>query len=98
MSYDVAIGDWSGNTTFNHRPVFERIIPNGLRGLQGLTGNQASKSLAVSLIHNLPLVEDELRSKMGPCTWGSYEAAIQFLRDLHAACLQHPRHKVRLYC
>jgi hypothetical protein len=98
MSYDVAIGDWSGNTTFNHRIVFERVVPRGLHGLHGLTGSQASKSLALGLIHNLPVIEEELRFEMEGCAWGSYEAAVQFLRDLHLACQYSPRHKVRLYC
>jgi hypothetical protein len=99
MSYDMSIGNTGFlNTTFNHRVVFEALIDGGLHSLAGLRGSQAAKVLTMALIHKLPHVEQDLREAMSTCNWGSYNAAIQYLRDLHMACIDHPRHKLHLFC
>jgi hypothetical protein len=87
MSYDVTVGERDLNTTFNHAPVFNALMPNGLKGLHGLNPHHAQKIINFGLLHVLPLKRDELRDKMKDVEWGSFDDAIKFLHDLFLACL-----------
>ena len=91
MSYDVCVGEWDGNVSFNGRKTFQLVLPpvaggdayaakGGLWALDGLTGRQAADAIAYGLIHVVP------GWRMGPF--------LPFLKELHLACLDHPRCKV----
>ena len=95
MSYDVYVGDYDRNVSFNGRDTFQLVLPpvegghdlirerGGLWALDGLTGRQAADAIAHGLIHVVP------GWRMGPF--------LPFLKELHLACLAHPRCKVRVY-
>ena len=52
MSYEVSIGTFEENVTYNGQPVFAAIIADGLWTLHGMTGKQAAGVIADGLVWN----------------------------------------------
>ena len=114
MSYDLHIGDFGANITFNCGKFFYAHIENrglggGLRELDGKTGKQCVEILAGAFdsIHNERrsmwkenvVGEPDFCAKYdSPNGWGSTVAAMNFLERVMAACAIMPRKRVRLYC
>ena len=112
MSYDVSIGSFEGNYTWNAAPLFYDHIPpsrdrGGLGELDGLTGRQAVVILSEAFngIHATKLNvwkeqvvgEPEFCAKYDPPNgWGSTVGALIFLAQIMAACAANPRKKVRI--
>jgi len=112
VSYDVSIGSFDGNYTWNVSALFVDHIPanrfsGGLNELDGLTGRQAVEVLseAFSRIHatkvNLwkrtTVGEADFCAKYDPPNgWGSTVGALIFLAQILAACAANPRKKVRV--
>jgi len=112
VSYDVSIGDFDGNYTFNVSALFYDHIPaersrGGLHELDGLTGKQAGEVLhqmwrrihntKMNFWHTRAVGEPEFCAKYdAPNGWGSAVGALIFLGELTAACAVYPRHKVRV--
>lgn len=111
MSYDVSIGSFDGNYTYNLGRLFHNHIRSdggtGLRCLHGMTGKQAHAILSAAFdsIHKEYL--DAWKShEVGARTfcaeydpangWGSTVGAMIFLAQVSSACAQHPRRKVRV--
>lgn len=102
MSYDVNIGgEWS-NYTYNLGPFFREYLGGeGLNGLDGMTGREASETIlrAIDRVHH-----DYVRAEPGalqrkfdaPNGWGSTFGALLFLAKLMASCRDNPRSKVRV--
>jgi len=110
MSYDVSIGDFSGNYTSNVAALFYDHIPaersrGGLHELHGLTGRQAVDVLrnAFNRIHSTKIngwSHDQV-GEPGFCArydapngWGSAIGGLIFLSQILAACAAHPRRRV----
>lgn len=107
MSYDVDIGGQSFNYTYNVYRLFDDHMPNGIRGLDGMTGAQAARCLSdvMDAIHRTVLSHwhetDVGEPKFcavydSPNGWGSAIGGILFLSQIMAACQKFPRHKVRV--
>lgn len=107
MSYDVyleidtggaepaALGD-SLNYTYNCGPMFRLAL--GRDGINSLEGELAGTAIQ-TLRSGIAEMEDEpgkykaLNPENG---WGSYEGALQFLRDILTACVRHPKATIRV--
>lgn len=110
MSYDVAIGDFEGNYTWNVSPLFYDHIPavrgkGGLEEIDGLTGKQALPILrdAFERINNTrhslwshgAVGEPAMCARYDAANgWGSLVGGLIFLAQIMAACAAHPRKKV----
>lgn len=108
MSYDVSIGDFSGNYTSNVSGLWYDHMPEGLRGLDGKTGRQAVAVIgdAFDRIHRtiIDLRDDGAVGEPRFCAkydakngWGSTIGALVFLAQIMVACQRHPRHKLRVW-
>jgi hypothetical protein len=103
MSYDVSIGEWERNYTWNSlSPLcFDLLHDDGLRCLHGLCGAEALPLLA-AFWHRLnelrvdtwrgnSIGEPALCAKYdSPNGWGSLVGAMIFMAELTAACGQYP--------
>ena len=107
MSYDIHIGDFCGNYTSNCSALWYDHMPDGLRGIDGMTGKQAGDHIANGLnsIHrsvldvwkNGTVGEPLLCAKYdAPNGWGSTVGALIFMCQVMAACYQNPRKRVRV--
>lgn len=112
MSYDVAIGEYDGNYTYNLAKLFHDHIRDedgktGLQCLDGRTGKQAGDLLkgAWSRIHSEYLsawkdgdvgAPSFCQKYDAPNGWGSAVGALIFLGELTAACSANPRRRVRV--
>ena len=104
MSYDVSIGDFSQNITFNLGKFFRYFVneEQGITFLDQKTGCAAGSLVATALsnfaIHqffsNDEAITEEFSATNG---WGTWEDAVHFLTQLLDACLQNPREIVRVY-
>lgn len=113
MSYDVSIGSFDGNCTFNVSALFYDHIPSerdrgGLSELHGLTGKQASEVLSRAFDRITKTYRNDWRQgDIGaptfcarydaPNGWGSAVGALIFLGQLLGACATHPRHRVSVH-
>lgn len=111
MSYDVTIGDYHSNYTHNSlgKLCYTHLDKeNGLRGLHGKTGREASEMLEsfweciyrekIHLWQNGVSGEPKLQEKYdSPNGWGSLVGALIFMGKLTAACRNYPRRKVSVY-
>lgn len=91
------IGD-AWNCTYNVAPMFYAALPieSGLRGLDGMPAAAAADALC----HAIRAMEDDPAKyrAMNPANgWGSYESALEFLRNIHDACVEHPKCSVRVW-
>lgn len=101
MSYDVSIGSEWFNYTWNLSRFFRDHMPEGINGLDGLTGRQASdfignglNAIERSYCRNNP---GGLAAKYdSPNGWGTVIGALIFLGRIQAACAANPRKKVRV--
>ncbi len=108
MSYDVSIGDFSGNYTSNVSGLWYDHMPEGLRGLNGKTGKKAAEIIGEGFdaIHRTMLKtwrdgvvgEPEFCAKYDAKNgWGSTVGALVFLAQIMAACQRYPRRKLRVW-
>ena len=104
MSYDVSIGDFSQNITFNLGKFFRTFVHTvyGLNALDGQTGWAAANILAAAInkfATYRDLNDDEILTKefSDANGWGCWEDAFRFLANLLEACLKHPYKAVRVY-
>lgn len=107
MSYDVylkidtggeedAIVDDVGNITYNVCSMFYKALGGeGLKGLRGMTGEEALSILTKGLVSMLE-EKDEYKKLNPPNGWGSYEGAFEFLKNLKDACERHPKAKIAI--
>lgn len=108
MSYDVTIGDYYSNYTHNSlgKLCYEHLDKkNGLKGLHGKTGREASQMLEhfwegihcekLHLWENGAVGEPKLQDKYdSPNGWGSLVGSLIFMGGLTAACRNYPRRKL----
>lgn len=108
MGYDVSIGEYDANYTHNSlgKLCYEHLDKeNGLRGLHGKTGRQASEMLEafwkgihcekLHLWQDGVVGEPKLQEKYdSPNGWGSLVGALIFMGELTVACRNYPRRKV----
>jgi|14_taG_2_1085336.scaffolds.fasta_scaffold15155_4 hypothetical protein len=106
MSYEVSIGQFDENVTYNGQPVFAAIIPSGLWGLHGMTGKQAASCITDGIVQNWVHPSNNAKrqhvlSKVKPWRhdypYLTADRALDFLTRLREACLAHPRHKVTIF-
>lgn len=99
MSYDVDIGGHWFNYTWNMSRFFRDHMPDGIKGLDGLTGRQAvdfigsgfnSIDSSYCRLNNLAAEYDAHNG------WGSVIGALIFLGRIQSACAANPRKKVRV--
>ena len=97
MKYNVNIGDaWYGYTV-NVSPMFVLAFncEEGIKCLDGLFGNKASMIIESAIKYfteNKKLLSEFNRDKAE----GSYIGALNFLRNIHAECLNHKRRKISI--
>jgi hypothetical protein len=109
MSFDIRIGAWDGNYTFNSLGPLARahLHPDGLSHLDGMTGEQASEALR----HFWGSVSREVTARWRTeivgepdfCAtydstngWGSTVGALVFMGELTAACALQPLSRVEV--
>lgn len=79
------------NYTYNVSPMYyDAIGEHGLRGLHGMTGEEAADAL---LSAELRLSDDPEKYKAmnPPNGWGDYEGAKNFLHRIRMMCEAHPK-------
>lgn len=105
MSYDISIGSFADNITYNVGRLFHDHIGSGdntgLQALDGLTGAAAYAELerAFARLERTyrTLGDIGIKSKYDAQNgWGSAYGATLFLANLMIACKAHRRHKVRV--
>lgn len=90
MSYDVAVGGESFNYTSNMRPFFRQF---GVDPKQwaGRHRHVVASEIAKALEQIATIEPSVLRAGYdSPNGWGSVETAVEFLREVRAACLYEP--------
>ncbi|MEE8208789.1 MAG: hypothetical protein V3T88_07560 [Nitrosomonadaceae bacterium] len=94
MSYDMDIGYYWANYTYNLSGLFHDILPGGLYGLDGLTGSKDGNRLQHAI--NLAKCWDKKKlEKYNPSNdWGNSERTLEVLEEFMAACKENPRKKV----
>jgi len=99
MSYDVHIGSYDFNYTFNLTPFFQHYIPGvsgeGLKGLDGLEGQEAEPLLLAALDAILDDLEVSGAAGMSerwdsPNGWGTWTGASRMISKMARACTVHP--------
>ena len=103
MSYDVDIGNYWWNYTSNLAEFFYKYIPDGIPGLDGLTGAQAYDLIMESLLdvkHDVISLADKkekIPDKYDPDNgWGSTFGAVLALVQLAYECKKRPRQKLKV--
>lgn len=108
MSYDVhmeidtgrqmaAVAD-AGNYTSNVSPMWRKAIPEeGVRGLHGLTGEEALWKLRIG-IEYMETHMDKMRAMNPTNGWGNAEGALSYLEAIRKVCEEHPKAKVYVSC
>ena len=84
------------NYTYNVSPMFFDAFPStpedrtgGIRQLDGLTGRECSELLRVAI--EAMAGDPEKYRAMNPSNgWGDYDSALVMLRQMAAACEEHP--------
>lgn len=107
MSYDIGIGDFEANYTWNlgqlfydHISASDQSERGGLHALAGLSGKQALAVLdaAFERIHSTHIKANSAKAFRAKYDaengWGDTDGALIFLARLMAACARHPRKKV----
>ena len=91
MSWEVQIGEWERNITFNFSPLFRIMMPGGLSQLHGCTAEEA----ATIIWHGFRLLtafneEGEHITLFGSCVRGSntVEQGLDVLRELWQVCTE----------
>ena len=99
MSYDVSIGEYDGNYTYNVSSLFYDYMEGGLPALDGMTGRQAANVLAGfwSRVNTARIADPAFGARYdAPNGWGDTLGALIFIGEITAACAQHPRHLMRV--
>lgn len=99
MSYDVYIGGECFNYTWNLSKFFRDHMPEGISGLDGLTGREASTFIGDGLAaidRSYCRCVDLAKTYDAPNGWGSVIGALIFLGRIQSACAANPRKKVRV--
>ena len=101
MSYDVAIGDFDANYTYNLADLFHNHIDGGIRALDGLPGSVALVRLngffESVMWEHIKIGKDQFREKYdSPNGWGDVDGALIFMARIMAACAMNPDGKVRV--
>ena len=93
MSWDVNIGEFEKNITFNFSPLFRMMMPGGLNQLHGCTAEEAATIIwhgfrTVSTVEDGEHVISLVGS--GPLVRGSntVEQGLGVLRELWEACVE----------
>lgn len=88
MSYDFSIGEESFNYTYNTAKMFYSAIPEGVRTLDGLTGQESLTPLLAIYIY---MVENKAEClHYEPSNgWGSYEGSLDLIHNLTKAALNN---------
>lgn len=105
MSYDVDIGKEEFNHTSNTYLFFAEILPGndqtpeGINGLNSMTGAEAAGYIALGLERArsmfLDMKEEEIREKYDSKNgWGTVYTSILFLSRIMHACNENPFSKV----
>jgi len=86
---------WQGNCTSNVAPMW-RHAGADLAALHRVSAPVAAEALAPAIRR---MEEDPATYlAMNPANgWGNYNGCLQFLRDLHAACVDHPKTTVSVW-
>lgn len=91
----VAVGKGDHNYTYNCTPMFRTAMTGGLDSLNLKTAGSQVERLQ-SAIASME-AEPGMYRAMNPSNgWGSYEGALQFLRDLEADARAHPKAEFRV--
>ena len=104
MSYDVDIGDYSGNYTYNLSGMIYDHMDGGLNSLNGLTGRQGYEKI-MSCLKNIKKTcrqrpngqpaWDFLSKKYDPDNhWGDNTGCILWLAELAYEFRERPRNKI----
>lgn len=108
MSYDVSIGKWSGNFTFNSLGKLCRVHldrGDGLKSLDGMTGKEAAEKIlrfwgSVNA-ERVKHLSSDIVGEPKFCSiydsengWGSLVGALVFMGELTAACAKHQNAKI----
>ena len=101
MSYDVEIGDFHANYTYNLSDLFRTHMDGGIGSLDGLKGSVALARLngffESVMREHIKLGKDQFREKYdAPNGWGSVDGALIFMARIMAACAVNPDGKVRV--
>jgi len=98
MSYDVSLVRKNasvvvGSTTYNLGRMYAKALGIPLPALDGMPGRVASVLIhgAIRELEAKPAKFKALNPLNG---WGSYDGALEFLRALYVACVEHPKHRV----
>jgi len=88
-----------GNYTYNCSGMFRKALPAEYGGINGLSGKVAGDEIPALRIAVRDMEEQpEVYSAMNPPNgWGNYEGALQFLKDILAACKTHPATIIRVH-
>jgi hypothetical protein len=94
MSYDVQIGNWSGNMTSNCVLMWDSAMPGmNLRDMNGVEGRICLIHLTEGVLRMLTHEED-YRAIAPSNGWGSYEGGLRFLQEIAVACAAHPEEEL----
>ena len=93
MSWEVSIGEFERNITFNFSPLFRLLLPGGLTQLHGCTAEEAATIIwhgfrSVSTVEEGEHVISLVGS--GPLVRGSntIDQGLNVLRELWEACIE----------
>ena len=103
MRWDVNIGEFEKNITFNFSPLFRMMMPAGLSQLHGVTAEEAATIIwhgfrSVSYVHDAALIRSFVGS--GPFVRGENTIAqgLDVLRELWQVCIEaEPTEKVLVF-
>jgi len=103
MSWEVSIGEFERNITFNFSPLFRMLLPGGLNQLHGVTAEEAATIIwhgfrSISTVEDGEHVISLVGS--GPLVRGSntIDQGLNVLRELWEACIEaDPKEKVIVF-
>jgi hypothetical protein len=84
-----------GNYTANVSPMWTRALGEPLADLHGRTAGGVVEQLdrAIAAMQAAPGEYEAMNPANG---WGRFEGALNYLRDLRAACAEHPKTQIRV--
>ncbi len=105
MSWEVQIGEWERNITFNFSPLFRTMMPGGLGQLHGCTAEEAATIIWHGFRSVTTFEEGEhvfcwAAGWSGPLVRGSntIEQGLGVLRELWQVCTEaNPAEKVLVF-
>ena len=103
MSWEVQVGEWERNITFNFSPLFRMMMPGGLSQLHGVTAEEAATIIWNGFRSVTAFEEGEHVISLvgsGPFVRGSntIEQGLGVLRELWQVCTEvSPTEKVLVF-